>query len=209
MHPLPWSTGLVVRRSRLHGQSEQPSTCLRRVPSATPSGHCKCLRMRVDGYDLIAHCLKAEGVEWMPCFPANPLIEAVATVGIRPLVFRQGRGGVNAADGYSRQTRARPVGVFASQSGRAAWPRRGPAGGHGGVRAAEAGGEGAQRRGGLIAAVPAAASSTVAEGGQQPPSSGSCRTCTTRRLRRHAMDAGTAWESHRRVASRRVAGRQC
>ena len=73
--------------------------------------------MGVDGYDLIAHCLKAEGVEWMPCFPANPLIEAAAKVGIRPLVFRQERGGINAADGYSRQTRGAPVGVFASQSG--------------------------------------------------------------------------------------------
>ncbi len=71
----------------------------------------------MDGYDLIAHCMKAEGVEWMPCFPANSLIEAAARVGIRPLVFRQERGGINAADGYSRQTRGAPVGVFASQSG--------------------------------------------------------------------------------------------
>ena len=71
----------------------------------------------MDGYDLIAHCLKQEGVTWMPCFPANPLIEAAARVGIRPLVFRQERGGINAADGYSRQTRGAPVGVFASQSG--------------------------------------------------------------------------------------------
>ena len=38
----------------------------------------------MNGYDLIAHCLKAEGVTWMPCFPANPLIEAAARVGIRP-----------------------------------------------------------------------------------------------------------------------------
>ena len=71
----------------------------------------------MDGYDLIAHCLKAEGVEWMPCFPANPLIEAAARVGIRPLVFRQERGCINAADGYSRQTKGAPPGVFASQSG--------------------------------------------------------------------------------------------
>ena len=71
----------------------------------------------MNGYDLIAHCLKAEGVEWLPCFPANPLIEAAARVGIRPLVFRQERGAINAADGYSRQTRGKPVGVFASQSG--------------------------------------------------------------------------------------------
>ena len=71
----------------------------------------------MDGYDLIAHCLKAEGVKWMPCFPANSLIEAAARVGIRPLVFRQERGGINAADGYARQTRGAPPGVFASQSG--------------------------------------------------------------------------------------------
>ena len=71
----------------------------------------------MNGYELIAHCMKAEGVTWMPCFPANPLIEAAAKVGIRPLVFRQERGGINAADGYSRQTRGAPVGVFASQSG--------------------------------------------------------------------------------------------
>ena len=71
----------------------------------------------MNGYDLIAHCLKAEGVTWMPCFPANPLIEAAARVGIRPLVFRQERGAINAADGYSRQTRGAPAGVFASQSG--------------------------------------------------------------------------------------------
>ena len=71
----------------------------------------------MNGYDLIAHCLKAEGVQWLPCFPANPLIEAAARVGIRPLVFRQERGAINAADGYSRQTRGNPVGVFASQSG--------------------------------------------------------------------------------------------
>ena len=71
----------------------------------------------MNGYELIAHCLKAEGVIWMPCFPANPLIEAAACVGIRPLVFRQERGGINAADGYARQTRGAPPGVFASQSG--------------------------------------------------------------------------------------------
>ena len=71
----------------------------------------------MNGYDLIARCLKAEGVTWMPCFPANPLIEAAARVGIRPLVFRQERGGINAADGFARQSRGAPPGVFASQSG--------------------------------------------------------------------------------------------
>ena len=71
----------------------------------------------MNGYDLIARCLQAEGVTWMACFPANPLIESVAKVGIRPIVFRQERGGINAADGFSRQMAGKQIGVFASQSG--------------------------------------------------------------------------------------------
>ena len=69
------------------------------------------------GFDLIAQCLKAEGVEWMGCFPANPLIEAASKVGIRPIVFRQERGAINAVDGFSRQKRGNSIGVYASQSG--------------------------------------------------------------------------------------------
>ena len=69
----------------------------------------------MNGFDLIAHCLKAEGVTWMGCFPANPLIESVSKVGIRPIVFRQERGAINAVDGYSRTTRA--PGIYASQGG--------------------------------------------------------------------------------------------
>lgn len=71
----------------------------------------------MNGYDLVARCLKAEGVTWMACFPANPLIEAAAKVDIRPIVFRQERGGINAADGYSRQTLGKQIGVFAAQDG--------------------------------------------------------------------------------------------
>lgn len=71
----------------------------------------------MNGFDLVAHCLKAEGVTWMACFPANPLIEAAAKVGIRPIVFRQERGGINAVDGFSRQTAGKQIGVFASQDG--------------------------------------------------------------------------------------------
>ena len=71
----------------------------------------------MNGFDVVARCLKAEGIDWMACFPANPLIEAAAKVGIRPIVFRQERGGINAADGYSRQTAGRGIGVFAAQDG--------------------------------------------------------------------------------------------
>lgn len=71
----------------------------------------------MNGFDLVARCLKAEGVTWMACFPANPLIEAAAKVDIRPIVFRQERGGINAVDGFSRQTAGRQIGVFAAQDG--------------------------------------------------------------------------------------------
>lgn len=71
----------------------------------------------MNGFELVARCLKAEGVEWLACFPANPLIEAVARIGIRPIVFRQERGGINAADGFSRQMAGRKHGVFLAQDG--------------------------------------------------------------------------------------------
>lgn len=72
----------------------------------------------MNGYEAIAKILKQEGVEWMACFPANPLIEAVAKEGIRPFVFRQERGGIMAADGFSRlMAEQGRYGVFACQGG--------------------------------------------------------------------------------------------
>ena len=60
---------------------------------------------------------KKEGVEWIACFPNNPLIEAVAKEGIRPIMFRQERGGIMAADGFSRTMMGKKFGVFACQGG--------------------------------------------------------------------------------------------
>ena len=72
----------------------------------------------MNGYDAIAKILKQEGFDWLACFPANPLIEAVAKQGIRPIVFRQERGGIMAADGFSRLMAEKgKYGVFACQGG--------------------------------------------------------------------------------------------
>ncbi len=72
----------------------------------------------MNGYDAIAQMLKQEGFEWLACFPSNPLIEAVAKVGIRPIVFRQERGGIMAADGYARIMASEgKYGLFACQGG--------------------------------------------------------------------------------------------
>jgi thiamine pyrophosphate-dependent acetolactate synthase large subunit-like protein len=65
----------------------------------------------------IAQILKMEGVEWIACFPSNNLIEAVAKEGIRPIMFRQERGALMAADGYSRMNNRKKFGVVITQGG--------------------------------------------------------------------------------------------
>ncbi|MEL0324019.1 MAG: thiamine pyrophosphate-dependent enzyme [Rhodospirillales bacterium] len=70
----------------------------------------------MNGIDYIAQILKQEGVEWMSCFPSNPLITAAAKIGIRPIAFRHERGAVMAADGYSRISDRQKFGVVAVQS---------------------------------------------------------------------------------------------
>ena len=70
----------------------------------------------MNGNELIAKILKREGVEWIACFPNNPLIEAVAKEGIRPIAFRHERGAVMAADGFSRTSDRQRFGVVAIQS---------------------------------------------------------------------------------------------
>ena len=65
--------------------------------------------------EAIAKILKSEGVEWISCFPSNPIIEAAAKEGIRPIAFRHERGAVMAADGYSRLNDRKKFGVVAIQ----------------------------------------------------------------------------------------------
>src|SRR5439155_23258438 len=65
----------------------------------------------------IAEILKAEGVEYLFCFPINPLIDECARIGIRPIVGRTERTLLNMADGYSRASNGRRIGVAAVQQG--------------------------------------------------------------------------------------------
>jgi thiamine pyrophosphate-dependent acetolactate synthase large subunit-like protein len=68
-------------------------------------------------FQAIARILKREGIEWIACFPSNNLIEAVAKEGIRPIMFRQERGALMAADGYSRMNNRKKFGVVITQGG--------------------------------------------------------------------------------------------
>ena len=69
------------------------------------------------GADAIAEILKREGTEFLACYPAQPLIEACALAGIRPIICRQERVGMAIADGFSRITSGKRIGVFAMQQG--------------------------------------------------------------------------------------------
>ncbi len=67
--------------------------------------------------DAIAEVLKREGVTFLSCYPSTPMIDAAAKAGLRPVVCRQERVGVGIADGYSRISNGRRIGVFAMQFG--------------------------------------------------------------------------------------------
>ena len=69
------------------------------------------------GIDVIAGVLKAEGTEIVTGFPLNQIFDAVAALGIRPVIARTERVAVNIADGYSRMSGGQKIGVTAVQYG--------------------------------------------------------------------------------------------
>jgi acetolactate synthase-1/2/3 large subunit len=71
----------------------------------------------MDGVTAIANILRMEGVDFIGCVPYQPLLEAAAIAGIRPLVFRQEGTGIHMVDGYSRVTNGQRIGVFMMQNG--------------------------------------------------------------------------------------------
>jgi acetolactate synthase-1/2/3 large subunit len=69
------------------------------------------------GVEVVAKILKQEGAEYFFCYPNHSLIEACAKEGIRPILCRQERVGMAIADGFSRTTNGKRIGVFAMQQG--------------------------------------------------------------------------------------------
>jgi acetolactate synthase-1/2/3 large subunit len=67
--------------------------------------------------EAIVEVLKREGVEFIIGYPVNPVLEAAAAAGIRPIIVRQERTGIHMADAVSRMTSGERVGVFAMQHG--------------------------------------------------------------------------------------------
>ena len=71
----------------------------------------------MNGYDVMAKVLQAEGMEYLFAFPYQTLIDAGSKIGIRPIICRQERAGVNMADGLARTSNGRKLGAFAMQQG--------------------------------------------------------------------------------------------
>lgn len=69
------------------------------------------------GATAVASILKQENVECLFCFPINQVIDAGAEVGIRPIMARTERGVIGMADGYTRVTNGRRIGVCTVQYG--------------------------------------------------------------------------------------------
>jgi thiamine pyrophosphate-dependent acetolactate synthase large subunit-like protein len=67
--------------------------------------------------DVIADYLKKEGVTTLFCYPTTNMIEAAAAAGIRPVLCRQERVGVDMAHGFARVSNGKRFGVFAMQYG--------------------------------------------------------------------------------------------
>lgn len=71
----------------------------------------------MNGWQALTDILRREGVEHLFCFPSNPLIDAAARAGIRPIMARTERTVVGMADGYSRFTSGGKIGVCCVQAG--------------------------------------------------------------------------------------------
>ncbi len=69
------------------------------------------------GRTAIAKILKMEGVEFVSGFPQNDIFEAGAEEGIRCIIARTERVGVNIADAYTRVSNCKRIGVCLMQSG--------------------------------------------------------------------------------------------
>lgn len=67
--------------------------------------------------DAIAEILKSEGISTLFCYPTTPIIEAAVKAGIRPVICRQERVGVDMASGFARTSNGKPVAAFAMQYG--------------------------------------------------------------------------------------------
>ena len=67
--------------------------------------------MKIKAANGVARILKAEGVPWVSCYPTNHVNNALGEEGVRILMMGEERFAVAVADGYSRVTCGKQIGV--------------------------------------------------------------------------------------------------
>ena len=67
--------------------------------------------MKIKAANGVARILKAEGVPWVSCYPTNHVNNALGEEGVRIFMMGEERFAVAVADGYSRVTCGRQIGV--------------------------------------------------------------------------------------------------
>ena len=71
----------------------------------------------MNGTEAVARVLQLEGIEYLFAYPNNPIIDAAAAIGIRPIIARTEKTLLNMTDGFSRATNGRRLGVCVVQAG--------------------------------------------------------------------------------------------
>ena len=67
--------------------------------------------MKIKAANGVARILKAEGIPWVSCYPTNHVNNALGEEGVRILMMGEERFAVAVADGFSRVTCGRQIGV--------------------------------------------------------------------------------------------------
>ncbi|MEK7875489.1 MAG: thiamine pyrophosphate-dependent enzyme [Pseudomonadota bacterium] len=67
--------------------------------------------MKIKAANGVARILKAEGIPWVSCYPTNHVNNALGEEGVRILMMGEERFAVAVADGYSRVTCGKQIGV--------------------------------------------------------------------------------------------------
>ena len=67
--------------------------------------------MKIKAANGVARILKAEGVPWVSCYPTNHVNNALGEEGVPILMMGEERFAVAVADGYSRVTCGKRIGV--------------------------------------------------------------------------------------------------
>jgi acetolactate synthase-1/2/3 large subunit len=73
--------------------------------------------MNIKAMNGVARILKAEGVNWISCYPTSPINNALGEEGVPIYMMGEERFGIAVADAYSRVTCGRQIGVCTAMAG--------------------------------------------------------------------------------------------